>query len=405
VQFRIVLDAMREFNNSRDTRENRSPSMNESLQQQHDERDRFTYRDGRRLLILIVLLIVTWMLLRALVPVLLLFGIVILLAMVLNPLVVKLERRRVPRTLGVAIVLLALAAVVILVVAVAVPTFADQLQLLVHRAPEAWQSIRTHIADITQRYPVLQNILPQADQMAATIGNQAGAMANVLLRSTIGIVGGVFVFFFAVLLLIFVLANPRPLVVGYLAIVPSRHREKARRTLVRMMDQMTAWARGVAINGLITGASTGILLSLVGVHPAFIFGVLAFFGEFLPNIGPVLVAFPVLFVALSISVTKFWLALAAILFVQQVEVNFLVPYILGKEMRLNPVLILFFTIAMGWLFGLPGAILALPAAALTKIAIEEFYLRPRRIEYSSLEREAGLIVRNESARDPIGPPH
>jgi predicted PurR-regulated permease PerM len=229
-------------------------------------------------------------------------------------------------------------------------------------------------------------------------------MANVLLRSTIGIVGGVFVFFFAVLLLIFVLGNPRPLVVGYLAMVPDRHREKARRTLVRMMDQMTAWARGVAINGVITGASTGILLSVVGVHPAFIFGVLAFFGEFLPNIGPVLVAFPVLFVALSISVTKFWLALAAILFVQQVEVNFLVPYILGKEMRLNPVLILFFTIAMGWLFGLPGAILALPAAALTKIAIEEFYLRPRGIEYSALEREAGRIVRKESARDPMGPP-
>jgi predicted PurR-regulated permease PerM len=46
--------------------------------------------------------------------------------------------------------------------------------------------------------------------------------------------------------------------------------------------------------------------------------------------------------------------------VQQVEVNFLVPYILGKEIRLNPVLILFFTVAMGWLFGLAGAILACP---------------------------------------------
>jgi putative permease len=377
--------------------------MNES-RQEYDEQNRFSYRDGRRLLILVVLLIVAWMLLSSLVPVLLLFGIVILLAMVLNPLVVKLERRGVPRALGVALVLIALAALVIVIVAVAVPTFADQLQLLVRRAPEAWQSIRTHLADLAHRYPVLQNAVPQADQLAATIGNQAGAMANVLLRSTIGIVGGLLIFVFAVLLLIFVLSNPQALVVGYLAVIPERHREKGRRTLIRMMEQMTAWARGVAINGVIVGASTGILLSVVGVHPAFIFGVLAFFGEFLPNIGPVLVAFPVLFVALSISASKFWLALAAILFVQQVEVNFLVPYILGKEMRLNPVLILFFTIAMGWLFGLAGAILALPAAALTKIAIEEFYLRPRRIDYSALETEAERIVRNEAARDTIGPP-
>jgi predicted PurR-regulated permease PerM len=100
-------------------------------------------------------------------------------------------------------------------------------------------------------------------------------------------------------------------------------------------------------------------------------------------------------------VTKFWLALAVILFVQQIETNFLVPYILGKEMRLNPVLILFFTIAMGWLLGLAGAILALPAAALTKIIIEEFYLRPRKVDFAALERDADRIVRTESARDTL----
>jgi predicted PurR-regulated permease PerM len=99
--------------------------------------------------------------------------------------------------------------------------------------------------------------------------------------------------------------------------------------------------------------------------------------------------------------TKFWLALAVILFVQQIETNFLVPYILGKEMRLNPVLILFFTIAMGWLLGLAGAILALPAAALTKIIIEEFYLRPREVDFAALQRDADRIVRTESARDTL----
>src|SRR5437868_15460694 len=117
---------------------------------QHDEHGPFTYRDARRLLVLLVLLIAGWLLLRALVPVLLLFGIVLLLAMVLNPLVVWLERHRVPRAFGVAMVLLGLAAIAVLIVAVAVPTFADQLQLLVRRAPGAWQSIRTHIADLAQ---------------------------------------------------------------------------------------------------------------------------------------------------------------------------------------------------------------------------------------------------------------
>src|SRR5207237_2584187 len=121
----------------------RIPFMTNSVpQEKHDELGPFAYRDGRRLLILIVLLLAGWLLLRALVPVLLLFGIVMLLAMVLNPLVVYLERRRVPRPAGVALVLIALAAIVVLVVAVAVTTFTDQLPLLVQCAPRSWQSIR-----------------------------------------------------------------------------------------------------------------------------------------------------------------------------------------------------------------------------------------------------------------------
>ena len=105
---------------------------------QHDEHGPFTYRDARRLLVLVVVLIAGWLLLRALVPVLLLFGIVILLAMVLNPLVVWLERRRVPRPIGAALVLIALATIAVLVVAVAVPTFTNELQSLIQRLPGAW---------------------------------------------------------------------------------------------------------------------------------------------------------------------------------------------------------------------------------------------------------------------------
>lgn len=377
--------------------------MNKPLQPQHDELGPFSYRDARRLLVLIVLLIAGWMVVRSLVPVLLLFGIVFLVAMVLNPVVVRLERRRISRPIALALLLTVLVSIAVLIGALIVPAFLDQIQGLLRQAPHAWQAIRGHIADLALRYPALQNALPQADQIATAIGAQAGAMANVLLRSTLGLVSGLFVFVFAVLLLIFVLSNPRPLVVGYLALVPERHREKARRTLVRLMSQMIAWARGVVINGVITGFSTGFLLWLVGVQPAFLFGVLAFLGEFLPNIGPVIVAFPVLFVALSISVTKFWAALAVILFVQQIEVNFLVPFILGKEMRLNPVSILFFTLAMGWMFGLAGAILAVPAAALAQIVIEEFYLRPHQIDYQALEGDADDIVRTESSRTTFDP--
>ena len=72
---------------------------------------------------------------------------------------------------------------------------------------------------------------------------------------------------------------------------------------------------GVAINGTITGISTGLLMWWVGVQPALVFGALTFLGEFIPNIGPVIMAIPALFVAASMGASTFGLALLAILFV------------------------------------------------------------------------------------------
>jgi predicted PurR-regulated permease PerM len=195
-----------------------------------------------------------------------------------------------------------------------------------------------------------------------------------------------------------VLVDPKPLVAGYLALAPERYREQAHRTLARLMHQMIMWARGVFINGLITGISIGGGMWLVGVQPAVIFGVFAFLGEFLPNIGAFLVAIPILFVALSLGATKFWLALIVIVIVYQVELNLLVPVVLGKEMRLHPVGILFFTLAMATLFGILGAILAVPAAALFQILVDEFYLRPRNLNYAALEREAEALVHGKARR-------
>ena len=72
--------------------------------------------------------------------------------------------------------------------------------------------------------------------------------------------------------------------------------------------------------------------------------------------------------------------------------------LLSKEMRLHPVNILFFTLAMATLFGLPGAILAVPAAALVEIVIDEFYLKPRHIDHAEIDREATILVEGRSHR-------
>ncbi len=351
-----------------------------------------SYHGAWRIVCLVFLLIIIWLILRALQPVILLFALVFLLAMVLNPIVVCLRKHRVPRLLSVILLMLGLIAVVGTIVVFAIPPLSKQSQELMRNAPRVWQGIRTRIESLTKNYPAVREALPRSDEIAGKVGAAAGTVGSILLRSTIGLVGGAASIVFAILLLVFVLANPRPLVAAYLALAPDRYRDQAHRTLARLMRQMTAWARGVVINGVITGVSIGALLWLIGVQPALIFGVFAFLGEFLPNIGAFLVSIPILLVALSVGATKFWLALGVIVLVYQIELNVLVPSVLGKEMRLHPVNILFFTLATATMFGLLGVFLAVPAAALVQIVIDEFYLRPRKPDYAAIDREAAALV-------------
>src|SRR5713101_9037064 len=351
-----------------------------------------SYYVASRIVWLIFFLFIMWLILRALQPVILFFALVFLVAMVLNPIVVWLHKHRVPRFASVILLMLALIALTTTIIVFAIPPLTSQLQELLRNAPKLAQGLQTRIESLTRSYPAVREALPATDEIASKVAAAAATIGNILLRSTLGLVGGVASVVFAILLLIFVLANPRPLVAAYLALVPDRYREQAHRTLARLMRQMTAWARGVAINGVITGVSIGALLWLIGVQPALIFGVFAFLGEFLPTIGAFLVSIPILLVALRMGATKFWLALAVIVLVYQIELNVLVPGVLGKEMQLHPVNILFFTLATAAVVGLLGVFLAVPAAALVHIVIDEFYLRPRQPDYAALDREVAALV-------------
>jgi putative permease len=368
------------------------------IEKESDEKEErttggLTYHDLRRWLILAIVFVLGAIAIYTLKRQLLLFAVVFVVAMVCNPVIAALERRRLRRPLALLLLGLTVAIIVGLIFGLLLPTFLDQIQQLVQRIPEYGARIYNQVKGWLQINPALQDYInTQSNELLSAAGAQAGGVAQFVLRSTLGAFGGLIDLLLFVLLLIFTLSDPVPVVAATLELVPIEAREPTRRTLTRMMHQMGAWARGTLIMGLVTGISTGVLLALVGVQPAFAFGVISFFGELIPIVGAVIASIPALFVAASLGLDKLGLALACILFIQQVESNVLIPFVMGKQMNLHPVTIMFFLMSMTTLFGLIGVILVVPAAALTKILISEFYLRPRGRDPEYCETAAKQLV-------------
>src|SRR6184192_1181345 len=155
--------------------------MNEP--EHEDQHAPLSYHGAWRIVWLIFFLFIVWLILRALQPVILLFALVFLLAMVLNPIVVWLHKHHVPRFASVILLILALVAVTTTIVVFAIPPLAKQSQELMHSAPRVWEGIRTRIESLTQNYPAVRDALPRTDEIASKVGGAAGTVGNILLRS------------------------------------------------------------------------------------------------------------------------------------------------------------------------------------------------------------------------------
>lgn len=122
---------------------------------------------------------------------------------------------------------------------------------------------------------------------------------------------------------------------------------------------------------LLTGVLVAMVLTVFHVPFPVLFGAAAFVLNFIPNIGSFLASGPPLVVA-YIQAGSAWeiLPLAVILLVIQGGVgNFLDPWLMGRSLRLSPITVLFWLILWNWLWGIPGMILAVPMAVVTRIIL------------------------------------
>lgn len=345
------------------------------------------------ILYLFGLVILLWFLYQ-IISVVILFLFAIILGIIINQPVNKLEKRGLKRWLASLIVLGLIFIITSVIGIMVVPLISDQIDILIGNIPGYLNSITTHLEHLLRKYPEFSKNLPD-EQLS--LGHAIPSLEKTVMglgSFSFSILGGLFVFIIFLSMIVFFVGNPRPIIQLYLSAFLPERRDKATRALLHTSTMLGGWMRSNLIGGAIQAVLVFTFLTIFGVPGALVWAALAFFSELIPKIGFYIMALPPTLVALSISPTVALWCLLFFLALNELTADFLMPKLRSKTMNIHPVSLLFLLLAMGTAFGLMGALLATPMAAIIKAYYQEFYLA-RFPEDQQLETNVDVILYGE----------
>ncbi|MEZ4682706.1 MAG: AI-2E family transporter [Caldilineaceae bacterium] len=159
-----------------------------------------------------------------------------------------------------------------------------------------------------------------------------------------------------------------------LFLVRPEQRPQWQKVLAEIELKIGSYFRGQIILCVVVGLLSLVGYLLIGLPYAFGLGVFMGFMEAIPMIGPILGAVPAILVALTESPELIWWVVGVVTVVQLAENNLLVPKIMDKSVGIHAIVTILAIAAFGVLFGLAGAVLAIPLAAVLQILFDRFVL-------------------------------
>ena len=213
-------------------------------------------------------------------------------------------------------------------------------------------------------------VTPLISQTGNILAGVAGATASFVGTSVLVLVIGFY--------LLLYLERFGWAVIGW---VPGPYKSDASRIMTDIGSIWQSFFRGQLLMGLAVGTMTAVIMSILGVRNSIGLGVLAGVLEFIPIFGPWITAIVSVLVPLF-QETNPWgltpvsyalIVLAAGILIQQVENNFLYPRVIGQSLALNPLVVLLAALAAGSLFGIVGLLLAAPVVATGRLCLGYLY--------------------------------
>jgi len=334
-------------------------------------------------LFVVTVLLAFWLLYQFRLVIFILF-VAAFLGTAIRPAVDWLFRRNVPRSVGVIAIYLLMLLLIIGFVLLFVPLLVEQLTQISIDVPRYYFTIRENlmqspsriIQQIGFRLPMqLFSLMPEAATDEEAIDRVASffAVSGVFVRGALATVTIFLLGFY------WTLESERTLR-SLVLFFPAARRERIRELIAEIESRVGGYIRGQAL--LSTSIFILALISylLIGLQFPLVLAIIAGVMEVVPIFGPVLGAIPAILLALSQDPSKVILVIIATVVMQSLENYLLVPRIMKQSVGVNPIVTLLALAAFTSLLGLPGALLAVPIAAIIQLLLDRFVLQSENLE-------------------------
>lgn len=317
---------------------------------------------------------------------------------------------RLNRTLAVAIIYLILVAIIITTPALLIPPLIERIQNFANELPELVQEITELYEQPLVIGDITLDLRDFSEQASSSIQGILSSLANQAINILTNIASALFWTLF-ILVASFYLVKDSAIILRWIdEVTPPNYRHDLRQLRTQIASAWNAFLRGQLILCVVMGLVVGTTMALIGLHNAWLIGLLFGILEFIPNLGPTVASVPTVLIAFIdgstiLNISNGWFAVLVIgvnIALQQLENNFLVPRIMGQSLNLHPLVVLVAALIGAQLAGVLGILLAAPVVATLRVLAEYTYYRlldmppfPKRPVPSMAETEAQEVAQEE----------
>ncbi|HEY0513253.1 MAG TPA: AI-2E family transporter [Thermoanaerobaculia bacterium] len=298
----------------------------------------------------------------------------LLLSFLLSPVVRGLKKFHIPEALSAAVIVLgAVGALVFGIVQLATPAYD-----WAGKAPQSLRRIESRIRDLRKPVQTMSRATQQVENMTKAAGVPDTAKVQVtteslgarVLSGATELVADAVVMF---ILLYFLLASGDMFLRKLIKVLPSLEDKKRAVEIARQIEtEISAYLVTITLINVAVGLAVWGIMALIGVPNPLLWGALATFANYIPLLGPLTMISVLAMVGLLTfpDLPHALMPPGAFIGLHVLESYLLTPTILGRRLTLNPVVIFLGLIFWGWMWGITGALLAVPIMMVLKIFCE-----------------------------------